>query len=304
MARRVAPAPRRGLQRGAPRARRTGGRARYRPTGRAARPRAAAAPHARGRRARARARSSRSDQIGARLLLFPPGGGLALFTGERTGGEEPGRVAGLRIERRRRRHAARPLRGPDDALPRHDAVPRPRARAARRRRHRPRGGRARLRSRCTRAPTSSRLRCRPRHGGARRRPPGSRRTGIRGIGQGSAPCGRACASALELARRQRGCSSPSASPDGDGERLPVPGRPARGGRAGRRPGWVTAATASTGWRSTSSWRAASAAGPPGGGASPSRRPGRAVPPQPAGLCLVPAGRRPGPARAGARSAGI
>jgi hypothetical protein len=38
------------------------------------------------------------DQVGARLLLFPPGGGLALFTGERTGGEERGRVAGLRVD--------------------------------------------------------------------------------------------------------------------------------------------------------------------------------------------------------------
>jgi hypothetical protein len=38
------------------------------------------------------------DKAGARLLLFPPAGGLALFTGERTGGEERGRVGGLRIE--------------------------------------------------------------------------------------------------------------------------------------------------------------------------------------------------------------
>jgi hypothetical protein len=38
------------------------------------------------------------DATGARLLLFPPDGGLALFTGERTGGEEPGRVGGLRID--------------------------------------------------------------------------------------------------------------------------------------------------------------------------------------------------------------
>ncbi len=38
------------------------------------------------------------DQAGARLLLFPPAGGLVLFTGERTGGEERGRVAGLRID--------------------------------------------------------------------------------------------------------------------------------------------------------------------------------------------------------------
>src|SRR5262249_20446667 len=38
------------------------------------------------------------DAAGARLLLFPPDGGLALFTGERTGGEEPGRVGGLHID--------------------------------------------------------------------------------------------------------------------------------------------------------------------------------------------------------------
>src|SRR5262245_30152471 len=38
------------------------------------------------------------DEVGARLLIFPPGGGLAHFTGERTGGEERGRVAGLRMD--------------------------------------------------------------------------------------------------------------------------------------------------------------------------------------------------------------
>jgi hypothetical protein len=38
------------------------------------------------------------DQVGARLLIFPSGGGLAHFTGERTGGEERGRVAGLRMD--------------------------------------------------------------------------------------------------------------------------------------------------------------------------------------------------------------
>jgi hypothetical protein len=37
------------------------------------------------------------DETGARLLLFPAAGGLALFNGERTGGEERGRVGGLRI---------------------------------------------------------------------------------------------------------------------------------------------------------------------------------------------------------------
>ncbi|HZP40313.1 MAG TPA: hypothetical protein VFD84_02245 [Candidatus Binatia bacterium] len=34
---------------------------------------------------------------GGRLLLFPPSGGLLLFTGERTGGEPPARVGGLTI---------------------------------------------------------------------------------------------------------------------------------------------------------------------------------------------------------------
>jgi hypothetical protein len=34
---------------------------------------------------------------GARLLLFPPGGTLALFTGERTGGEASGSVGGLSV---------------------------------------------------------------------------------------------------------------------------------------------------------------------------------------------------------------
>lgn len=34
---------------------------------------------------------------GGRLLLFPPAGGLALFTGERTGTQEPGAVAGLAV---------------------------------------------------------------------------------------------------------------------------------------------------------------------------------------------------------------
>jgi hypothetical protein len=38
------------------------------------------------------------DLAGARLLLFPPDGTLALFTGERTGGERPGRVGGLEVE--------------------------------------------------------------------------------------------------------------------------------------------------------------------------------------------------------------
>lgn len=38
------------------------------------------------------------DGAGARLLIFLPDGGLAMFTGERTGGEEPGRVGGLRID--------------------------------------------------------------------------------------------------------------------------------------------------------------------------------------------------------------
>jgi len=38
------------------------------------------------------------DAAGARLLLFPVAGGLVLFTGERTGGEECGRVAGLRVD--------------------------------------------------------------------------------------------------------------------------------------------------------------------------------------------------------------
>ena len=38
------------------------------------------------------------DPASARLLLFPPDGTLALFTGERTGGEAPGRVGGLRVE--------------------------------------------------------------------------------------------------------------------------------------------------------------------------------------------------------------
>jgi len=38
------------------------------------------------------------DTTGGRLLLFPPADGLVLFTGERTGGEEPGRVGGLRVE--------------------------------------------------------------------------------------------------------------------------------------------------------------------------------------------------------------
>jgi hypothetical protein len=37
------------------------------------------------------------DKTGGRLLLFPPDDGLVLFTGERTGGEEPGRVGGLRV---------------------------------------------------------------------------------------------------------------------------------------------------------------------------------------------------------------
>jgi hypothetical protein len=37
------------------------------------------------------------DANGGRLLLFPPDTGLVLFTGERTGGEEPGRVGGLRV---------------------------------------------------------------------------------------------------------------------------------------------------------------------------------------------------------------
>ena len=38
------------------------------------------------------------DPAGARLLLFPPDGTLALFTGERTGGEPPGCVGGLEVE--------------------------------------------------------------------------------------------------------------------------------------------------------------------------------------------------------------
>ena len=38
------------------------------------------------------------DQTGARLLLFPPDGSLALFTGERVGGEAPGHVGGLGVE--------------------------------------------------------------------------------------------------------------------------------------------------------------------------------------------------------------
>ena len=38
------------------------------------------------------------DAAGARLLLFPPGGGLVLFTGERTGGEGSARIGGLRID--------------------------------------------------------------------------------------------------------------------------------------------------------------------------------------------------------------
>jgi hypothetical protein len=39
-----------------------------------------------------------ADRDGARLLLFPPDGTLVLFTGERTGGEPPGRVGGLDID--------------------------------------------------------------------------------------------------------------------------------------------------------------------------------------------------------------
>ncbi len=46
-----------------------------------------------------------TDSGGGRLLLFPPCGGLALFTGERTGGEAPGRVGGLSVDD-----------GPDGAL--------------------------------------------------------------------------------------------------------------------------------------------------------------------------------------------
>jgi hypothetical protein len=38
------------------------------------------------------------DRDGARLLLFPPDGTLVLFTGERTGGEPPGRVGGLDVD--------------------------------------------------------------------------------------------------------------------------------------------------------------------------------------------------------------
>jgi hypothetical protein len=38
------------------------------------------------------------DPASARLLLFPPDGTLALFTGERTGGEAPVRVGGLQVE--------------------------------------------------------------------------------------------------------------------------------------------------------------------------------------------------------------
>jgi hypothetical protein len=38
------------------------------------------------------------DATGGRLLLFPPDGGLVLFTGERTGGEEPGRIGGLHVD--------------------------------------------------------------------------------------------------------------------------------------------------------------------------------------------------------------
>jgi hypothetical protein len=38
------------------------------------------------------------DAAGARLLLFPPEGGLVLFTGERTGGEGSARIGGLRID--------------------------------------------------------------------------------------------------------------------------------------------------------------------------------------------------------------
>ncbi len=38
------------------------------------------------------------DAVGARLLLFLPDGRLALFTGERTGGEERGRVGGLQLD--------------------------------------------------------------------------------------------------------------------------------------------------------------------------------------------------------------
>src|SRR5262249_6059064 len=38
-----------------------------------------------------------ADRDGARLLLFPPDGTLVLFTGERTGGEPPGRVRGLAV---------------------------------------------------------------------------------------------------------------------------------------------------------------------------------------------------------------
>jgi hypothetical protein len=39
-----------------------------------------------------------TDAGGGRLLVFPPGGGVALFTGERLGEEEPGCVGGLRID--------------------------------------------------------------------------------------------------------------------------------------------------------------------------------------------------------------
>ena len=59
-----------------------------------------------------------TDPLGGRLLVFPPGGGLALFTGERLGDEEPDRVGGLRIERRhdgtlRARFAGPMMRFPD-----------------------------------------------------------------------------------------------------------------------------------------------------------------------------------------------
>lgn len=42
-----------------------------------------------------------TDAGGGRLLVFLPDGGLALFTGERTGVESPGHVGGLRIDHRR-----------------------------------------------------------------------------------------------------------------------------------------------------------------------------------------------------------
>ena len=59
-----------------------------------------------------------TDAGGGRLLLFPPEGGLALFTGERTGGEAPGHVGGLRIDHRpdgtlRVRFAGPMMRFPD-----------------------------------------------------------------------------------------------------------------------------------------------------------------------------------------------